>query len=113
MNNVSKTIFKTSRLIMRNFADNDWKRLQSFDGKPEVARMMTSLKSPWDAADVKIWMKRRPYLGKLDLKWWRPTISMKILLQATFYAKPALLKPEMIRAFQAQGLSLHPLSLIA
>ena len=113
MNNVSKAIFKTSRLIMRNFADNDWKRLQSFDGKPEVARMMTSLKSPWDAADAKIWMKRRPYCDELDWKWWRPTISMKTLLQAKFCAKLALLKPEMIRAFQAQGLSLRPLSLIA
>ena len=65
MTTVAKSIFKTSRLIIRNFADNDWQRLQSFGGKPEVARMMTSLKSPWDAADVKVWMKRGPYCGKL------------------------------------------------
>lgn len=63
-----ENIYKTPCLTIRNFADSDWKRLQGFGGKPQVARMMMSLKSPWSEQDVKIWMKRAPYCGRLGFR---------------------------------------------
>ncbi len=65
MDSECKNIFVTPRLTIRNFAQSDWKRLQGFGEKPEVARMMASLKSPWPEADVKTWMQRGPYRAKL------------------------------------------------
>ncbi len=65
MDDVSKILFQTPRLTARSFAQADWKRLQAFGGKPEVARMMASLKSPWPKADVIEWLNRAPYHGKL------------------------------------------------
>ena len=63
-----KNIFKTPRLTVRNFAQSDWKRLQDFGGKPEVARMMMSLKSPWSEQDIKNWMNLAPYCGRLGFR---------------------------------------------
>lgn len=59
-------IFETERLIVRNFNGEDWHRLQDFGGRAEVARMMASLKSPWDEADVKAWIGRGSYTGALS-----------------------------------------------
>ena len=65
MDKAAKSIFTTLRLTIRDFAESDWKQLQSFGQKPEVARMMASLKSPWPDSDVKEWMQRGPYRAKL------------------------------------------------
>jgi len=65
MEAVGEFIFQTPRLTIRNFAPQDWHWLQAFGGRPEVARMMASLKSPWPEADVKAWMKPKRYCGKL------------------------------------------------
>lgn len=62
---VFENIFTTPRLIIRSYAPDDWRKLQAFGGKPEVVRMMATLKSPWPEADVKAWMKSRAYCGKL------------------------------------------------
>lgn len=58
-------IFSTARLTARGFVDSDWRRLQAFGGRPEVARMMATLKSPWPEADVKAWLTRAPYRGRV------------------------------------------------
>ena len=58
-------IFCTPRLTIRQFATNDWRRLQEFGGRPEVARMMASLKSPWPEEDIKAWLKPRSYQGQI------------------------------------------------
>ncbi|PIE15249.1 MAG: hypothetical protein CSA68_07865 [Rhodobacterales bacterium] len=63
-----KIIFETPRLTIRNFAESDWQALQAFGGRPEVARMMASLKSPWLKADVLDWMTSAPYRGQLGFR---------------------------------------------
>ena len=65
MDAVREFIFQTPRLTIRNFAAQDWRRLQAFGGRPEVARMMAYLKSPWPDEDVKAWILRARHRGTL------------------------------------------------
>lgn len=62
---VSQCIFRTARLVVRNFAPEDWQELQRICGTPDVARMTSSISAPWPEADVKAWMARGPFAGQV------------------------------------------------
>ncbi len=57
----SDCIFHTARLVVRNFAPDDWQVLQRLLGTPEVARMTASISAPWSESEAKAWMRRRPF----------------------------------------------------
>lgn len=55
---------RTDRLLIRPFADADWRRLQQIGGVPEVARMTSSVPAPWPERDVRTWMAQGRFRGR-------------------------------------------------
>jgi len=59
---------RTDRLKIRGLIDDDWRDLQRLGGVPHVARMMTSIKAPWAAADVKAWLDSSKWRGRAGFR---------------------------------------------
>ena len=51
-------------LELTSLKDSDWRRLQSFGGTPEVARMMMMLTAPWPEEAVRRWIALGRFRGR-------------------------------------------------
>jgi len=60
-------VYKTQRLTIRPFTDHDIPRLADF-GRPEVARMMMTLLSPWPHDHIRDWIRLSAYQGKFGFR---------------------------------------------
>ncbi|MGB5559624.1 MAG: GNAT family N-acetyltransferase [Paracoccaceae bacterium] len=59
---------ETDRLILRPLESSDWRDLQRIGGQSRVARMLFSVKSPWPEADVKAWLDKSRWRGRLGFR---------------------------------------------
>ncbi|WP_161862344.1 GNAT family N-acetyltransferase [Algicella marina] len=58
----------TERLEIRPLTRHDVTSLCRIGGRPEVARMMTSVPSPWPAEDARAWVEQSQWRGRLGFR---------------------------------------------
>lgn len=61
-------VFTTDRLVIRQFAPDDWRALQRFGGRDDVARMMGTVYSPWSQVQIEQWMKAARFDGRIGFR---------------------------------------------
>lgn len=59
---------KTARLILRPLVSDDWRAVAQLGGNPCIAKMMGSIKTPWQEADVKDWINRARFRGRVGFR---------------------------------------------
>lgn len=60
-------IYQTANLIIHPFTDCDISRLADF-GRPEIARMMLTLLSPWPEDNIREWVQKSVYKGHVGFR---------------------------------------------
>lgn len=61
-------VYSTPRLVIRQFDPEDWRALQGFAGRLDVAKMMGSVHSPWSQEQILNWMKKTLFRGKIGFR---------------------------------------------